>query len=936
MSQKINLVKEKCKKSIQRLKQYIKQIDRKHTLLQIGKWGAFTLLLSFFMVSGVIYGYVAKVVKDEPVRSRDEIVTEVIKTDLTSFVYFNEGELVGNLKSDGNRLLVEYNEIPPMMLNALFAIEDTNFKHHIGIDMNGVLRAVYQQIFNEEVKTGGSTITQQLARNVFLSREPTLDRKLKEILLSMRIERFASKEQILLAYLNKTAAFGHNSNGTYTYGIKAGSKGIFGIEDLSQLSIAQMAYLVGLPQDPNDYSAFDSEGNFNQSGFDLAIQRQQLVLQRMLEEKYINNEQYEQAVQFNIKESLVDNQEVESTSYPYLLVEIQQRAAQKLLELEHPTLSDEDLALEENQMLLNDMTTMIQTGGYEIYTTIHKPLYDAMQNIASNPDYFSSDSEEKGMEQIGAMMIDNETGAILSMIEGRGFEYGQFNHATTMQRQPGSTMKPIAAFLPALEMGAISPASIVDDVPILMSSGASVHIPQNWDNTYHGLITVREAVNQSYNIPALSLFNYTVGIENAWNFAKQLGITSLVDNDMQAQTGVIGGLTHGVTIEEMTNAYASIPNKGIYNDAYMIEKIVDANGEVVYEHESLPIEVYSEETAFLMTDMLSTVISEGTGTIIKSEFTSYREFDNGKGIAGKTGSTNLDRDAWFVGYTPDITVGVWAGYDNNKTLSAAGKHRANKIWAQILNETVQLAPDLVQQKYFDQPNNVVTATVSSVSGLLPSSLIEKDGKVVTDYFNKAFIPTKEDTQYQNVQYVIIDGKKYKAHEQTPEDMVREAILVTDRKGYVKGEEMDLDVAMETMQSYTSASIAPTDMALTAPSAVDPREEDGEIPAPPTNVSLDQQSNGTYTISFTESVSPDVVGYRLYKATNGNKFKLLDSILMGDELYFSDESSNKRKYEYIIRTVDMYGNESDNSDVVMNNVRLPNQIINDVWNDWFGN
>ncbi len=220
----------------------------------------------------------------------------------------------------------------------------------------------------------------------------------------------------------------------------------------------------------------------------------------------------------------------------------------------------------------------------------------------------------KGIEQVGAVMIDNKTGAILSMLEGRDFFKEQLNHATQAYRQPGSTMKPIAAFLPALEKGAIQPASVIDDVPIILKDGTKVgyHIPENWDDGYHGLITARTALNQSYNIPAIKLFTETVGIKEAWAFASKLGIRSITPDDYVAQTGVIGGLKYGVSVKELTNAYATIGNEGVFNEAFMIRKITDSNNQIIYEHESKPTTVFSQETAYLMTDMMRTVITSGT------------------------------------------------------------------------------------------------------------------------------------------------------------------------------------------------------------------------------------------------------------------------------------------------------------------------------------
>ncbi|KAI7246972.1 hypothetical protein KC345_g12013, partial [Hortaea werneckii] len=260
--------------------------------------------------------------------------------------------------------------------------------------------------------------------------------------------------------------------------------------------------------------------------------------------------------------------------------------------------ADAATASADNTLMLEEARQQLMTGGYRVYTTIDKKVYSAMHSISDDSDNFTKDSKARGKEQTAGIMINNKTGAILGMIEGRDFNIEQMNYATQMVRQPGSTMKPIAAYLPALDAGLIQPAGILDDAPIIMKDGSKgFHIPKNANNRYQGLVTARYALNKSLNLPALKLFNDKVGIENAWAFAKKLGITTIQDDDYNAQTGVIGGLRYGVSVEELTNAYSSIGNQGAFNDAYMIEKIVDSQGKIVYQHKVNPEQVFSKQTA---------------------------------------------------------------------------------------------------------------------------------------------------------------------------------------------------------------------------------------------------------------------------------------------------------------------------------------------------
>ena len=291
-----------------------------------------------------------------------------------------------------------------------------------------------------------------------------------------------------------------------------------------------------------------------------------------------------------------------------------------------------------------------------------------MQEIARNPDNFGRNRSyqaadgrhiEDAPEQLGAVLIENQTGAILGMIEGRGFEYSQVNFATS-PRQPGSAMKPLAAYAPALEMGKVMPATILDDSPVVFEQpGQPAHVPVNHDNRYHGLMTARRALDMSYNIPALKVFNDIVGIREGLEFAERLGIQSITERDKQgARTGVIGGLERGVSVEEMTNAFATFANGGNFVDSYLIESIKDHNGQPIYTHTPVSVPVMNPRAAWLMTDMLKTVVTDGTGRSQISEQAGPK-----RELAGKTGTTNRNVDLWFIGYTPKISLGLWAGYE---------------------------------------------------------------------------------------------------------------------------------------------------------------------------------------------------------------------------------------------------------------------------------
>ncbi|WP_438446716.1 transglycosylase domain-containing protein [Gorillibacterium sp. sgz5001074] len=879
------------------------------------KWLLIGAIVSGFMAGGAAFGYLAAVLKDEPVRSRQEIQEQIRENIVTGFVYFNDATPVGQLRTEEDRRLAELKDIPQKLLDATLAIEDKDFYKHFGFDFNGVFRAAKQKVLNEEVQTGGSTITQQLARRVFLTLDRDITRKFKEIILSVRLERILSKDEILLAYLNKIP-YGSGSSGYTVYGIKAAAKGLFDKDDLNGLNIAQSAYLAGLPQLPSSYSAFTGKGEFDSDGFKRAVKRQQLVLKRMLEESKITQQEYDEALAFDLKSSLAKSSQKAYTTYPYLMMEVERKAAEAMVKVQYPDLKlDTQSKKNAYTEALKDAQNQLLRGGYHIYTTIDKTIYDTMQEIAKNPKNFSPDLPNKGkdgLEQIGGIMIDNKTGAILGMMEGRDFYTEQLNHATQAYRQPGSTMKPIAAYIPAMEKGAIQPGSVIDDVPIVLPDGQKgVHLPENWDYKFHGLITARQALNQSYNIPAIKLFLYQVGIKEAWDYAARMGITTITKEDMNAQTGVIGGLSKGVSVEEMTNAYTTIPNQGVFYDAYMIEKITDSQGKVVFQHETKPARIYSEQTAYLMTDMLRTVITSGTATDLMTKFKYYKKV----AVSGKTGSTQDDADAWFMGYTPDITVGVWAGYDqpvNKLSKNTGGTYRAKSVWALIMNEAYEKRPELFPTKQFEKPQDIIEMSVSGVSGKLPNELTAAAGRTVTDLFNKKFVPTQEDDVMVKTKTIAYNGVNYIPQPSTPDDFLEEKTVIRREKSIAKilNEVKDAIEKLPEDKKKPLDRFVPVDADEDAPSETDPRTDDGTQPATPENLLVARSGDGN-RITFQPVSAPDIIGYRLYRSADGGPFAKVSGkvLLTGQDPVFQDAPSGGGRYSYYVTAVDVAGRES---------------------------
>lgn len=881
---------------------------------RLGSFVSWMVVLGFMgalFVGGALMGYVSSIVKDEPVRSRALIEQKVSENSITGFAYFADGSPIGQLRTEEDRRPVTTDQIPQKVIDAVVSIEDNHFYEHKGVDMSGTLRAVKQKVLKESVQTGGSTLTQQLARRVFLNLDRTEDRKVKEILLSLRLERFLTKDEIMTAYLNKVP-FGNGSSGYNVFGIKAAAKGLFNINDLEKINIAQAAYLAGLPQLPSSYSAFNGKGDFVEENFDRAINRQHLVLRRMLELGKINQSQHDEALAFDIKSSLAPKTIKAYNTYPYLMMETERQAAQILMkQLNSDTAestdkgTDADTPQKESSALLEEAQTQLRTGGYRIYTTINKSIYKTMRTIAEDDSNFSADDPVKGKEQTAAMLINHKTGAILGMIEGRDFQDEQMNYATQMVRQPGSTMKPIAAYLPALDEGLVQPASIIDDSPIILKNGPSgYHIAKNANNRYQGLVTARRALNYSLNIPALKLFNEEVGIDKAWAFAKKLGITTIQKEDYQAQTGVLGGLQYGVTVEELTSAYGAIANNGVYNDSYMISKIVDSKGNIVYKHDTEPVQAFSEQTAYLMTDMLRTVITEGTADKVRENY----KYSKSVPIVGKTGSTQNYADVWFEGYTPDVTLGVWVGYKQpvNTLESKSQRKRAQQLWSKILNEVIDTQKDLFVTDSFKKPSGIETRTVSAYSGKLPTSMTDK---FVTDIFNSKFVPKDSDDGVAKAKYIIYNGVNYIPRDGTPADMLKEKTVIK-RKKPISDLIKELQNAFSRMSRHESlAYYLPEDADADMPTQIDPRTDNGKAPDAPGNVRI-STSGDRAVITFNATPENDVVGYRLYRSVNGGGFQNQGQVVLtGESRSFSAYAAQGGNFAFYVTAVDVAGRES---------------------------
>lgn len=664
--------------------------ERKHrTKLKYLRLFQLLFLILSFIIIGAGFGFVFGALRTLPSYDLDNITGE-----LSSQIYDKDDKEVMALRTEKKRIELSQTEIPEVMKQAIIAIEDQRFEKHIGVDLYRLGGAIIANIKEGYGSEGASTITQQLVKNAILKNpEKKMRRKIQELYIALQLEAKYSKEQILAFYLNNIC-YGHG-----TWSLQTASQLYFG-KDAKDLTLAEAAMLAGVVNAPGRYSPYTNP--------EKAKQRRALVLNEMVKMSFITKEEAEQAKEepFNLV-GLKPNDYRFQSFVDYVIEE----AAEKL------KLDDDDLSV-------------LYTAGYRIYTTMDTKTQETAEAVYADDKNFPSGKDGK-IVQSALVVLDPHTGGIRSLIGGRNQQgERQFNRAVHATRQPGSAMKPIAVYGPALEKG-YGPATALDDYPEQYDSGQGSKTFVNYDNYYRGLISMRTAIQYSVNTVAVKMLQ-RIGVAEGFNFAKSLGITSLVEsgpaNDMTLSLA-LGGLTKGVSPLELTAAYGAFANEGIYVKPYAIRRIEDKDGNIIYENKISKKVVMSPQTAYLMNDMLQTVVNSGTGTRAKMP---------DRPVAGKTGTTSYNVDAWFVGYTPDLVCSVWLGYDKKENMSSVyGGNYGAPIWKKVM----EVAHRDLPPSSFKVPDNISTVVVDYKSGLLPSAYTPAKYRVA-EKFNSAYLPTE--------------------------------------------------------------------------------------------------------------------------------------------------------------------------------------------------
>lgn len=656
-----------------RVRQTAKRKRRKRKL-SFARVSLLTLVLIGIVLIFVGCGYVAGAVMSLP-----EWDPQKLEGSESSIIYDREGNAVSRLFAEENRTPVSLHDLPPYLPEAFIAIEDNRFYDHFGVDLEAIGRAVIANIRGGIGAEGGSTITQQLVKNSFLTQEKTFKRKIQEAILALRVEHRYSKDEILEFYLNRI----YFGNGVY--GVQTAAQHYFG-KNAKDLTLAESALLAGIVRSPNNYNPTQNP--------ELAKQRQELVLDQMVQYGKITKAEAEEAKQ---EELQYREGEITTYKYPYYTDHV---------------IAETEGILQKQGMSKEDAQALIYRGGLKIYTALNPEVQQKAEEVFANSANFPRDQGDKKAE--GALvLLENKTGEVHALVGGREHSGNRpFNRATQAKRQPGSAIKPLVVYCPALEKGYTTALSLLD-APVTVGSKTF----RNFDNQYSGMITMRTAVQWSKNTYAVRLLNL-IGIDYGLEFAKKLGITSFDDTRDRNLALALGGITYGISPLEMAGAYGAIANQGVYIEPHTVLKILDRDGNLIYEANPEKRVVMSEETAYIMTDLLQTVVKSGTGTRARMN----------RPVAGKTGTTEETKDIWFMGYTPEFTGAVWMGFDKEEKINdprAAGGSFPALVWKAVMQKATEGLP----VKQFPKPSGIVYQAICLKSGKLPNAFCPEDAKI---------------------------------------------------------------------------------------------------------------------------------------------------------------------------------------------------------------
>ncbi len=640
---------------------------------------------------------------------------DTFKAEQTSLVYDADGNEIKKLKQEKDVSYLDYEDIPDAAKLAIISIEDKNFTTHHGIDVQGVARAGLSLILNRgNITMGGSTITQQLARNVFLGYEKTYSRKIKEMFIAAALEQKYTKQEILEFYLNNV----YFANGYY--GIESASEAYFN-KQAKELSISQIAFLCAIPNSPNRYDPYKHK--------DSTIERRDRILKNMYEDGYISQSQYEKS----LDEEITIMPKKETTTNDYAETYILKCATEALMKAQgfefkttFTSTSEKEQYNNEYDELYNTCKKSLYSAGYRIYTSIDMEKQKQLQDSVSSQLSMFTEKTDDGVYKVqgAAVSIDNSTGKVAAIVGGREEDqegYG-LNRAYQSFRQPGSAIKPLLVYTPALEKG-YTPNSTLDDSRMTGSDAVS-----NAGYSYSGSISLRRAVEKSSNVATYRLYE-ELGPRSCMKYLEALNFKGLDKKDYQYNTTCIGGFTNGATVVEMAAGYATIANDGEYRTPDCIIKITDAKGNDIVSEDTSTKTVYSSSAARMMTSVLESCVTESEGTA------HVCKLDVDMPAACKTGTTNDYVDGWLCGYTPYYTTAVWVGMDTYKSVdNLKGNTYPADIWKNYMDKIHQgLSRKEFESYLSDTESTTATESTEDTTTATTEATTESDDDSLSDF-----------------------------------------------------------------------------------------------------------------------------------------------------------------------------------------------------------
>lgn len=633
----------------------------------------------------------------------NKIMKDVISCE-NSVVLDSTGRVIAVLGESRIQETVSLDKIPKNLVNAYVAIEDKNFYKHHGINIKRTVGAIGNYIIHRGSSSyGGSTITQQLVKNVTGENESSITRKMTEWDRAVKTEMVLSKDEIMQTYLNIIYV------GPNVYGVEMGSRYYFD-KSVSDLDLAECAYLAGLNHSPNSYNPFGEKDNSEK-----IKSRSKLVLKVMLEENYINNEEYEKAVQeidAGLKFKKGDVKPKGDNVYSYMV---------------DATISEAISDLEKSKKMSTSFATnYLYYSGLKIYSTQNSDIQKDIEEEFEKSKYrVKSEKYDNTTSQAAMIVMDHKTGQVMGCVGGLGEKKMSrgFNRATQALRQTGSAIKPIAVLGPALEEKIITPLTVYDDTRTTFSTGYS---PTDCENEL-GPITVRRAVESSQNIPFVKIMEQLTP-QKAIKYMQNEGITTLTDADCDLPLA-LGGLQKGTTPLEMAAAYATIANGGKYIEPIFYTKIENNKGKVVLKNKQKSKKVYSEDTTYVLKNLLTQPVKGENGTAKSCKIDGFE-------VAAKTGTTNDNYDKWLCGFTKHYTAVTWFGFDSNETIKEGADSMANQIWANVMKDVHE---NLIKAD-FERPKNVQEVVVCKDSGKRATGGCRN---TYVEYFRKGTVPNEK-------------------------------------------------------------------------------------------------------------------------------------------------------------------------------------------------